>query len=66
MTDINTLINNFVNAKKYSRQERAATYELACLAADLYFENEKLKSRLFMTNTDGFIRAITEEDRLHG
>ncbi len=43
---INDLIKKFVNAKPHSREERVAAYELACMAAELYFENERLKAML--------------------
>lgn len=43
---INELIKKLVNSRRYSREERVAAYELACMAAELYFENERLKALL--------------------
>lgn len=69
MTDINILIKQFVNSKRHSREERKIVYELACIAADLYHENQRLKyiledkNRLLYPN---FGDAILEESRIDG
>ena len=69
MTDIVTLINKFLDSRRYSRQERMAAYELAGLAKDLYIENVRLKKELLSLVRylpQSFQSAINEESRLDG
>lgn len=69
MTDINTLITKFLTAKRHSRQERVAAYELAGLAVKLYQENTRLRNILADRLSHlyyAFQGAISEESRLDG
>jgi hypothetical protein len=69
MTDINTLIKQFVNSKGKSLEEQKAVYELACMTCDLYHENIQLKALLdskMLWSYPNFQKAITEESRVDG
>ena len=65
MTDINTLIKQFVTSKPKSLDEQKAAYELAVMACDLYYENQQLKAVLSWKPIS-FEKAITEESRIDG